>query len=424
MDVDNVIEVRQISKKFTRNLRRSLLYGSIDLFKGFFGIKPNTQKLRNSEFWALKNIDFNLRAGETLGLVGKNGSGKSTLLRLINGIFPPDEGEVHISGRIGALIAVGAGFNPHMTGKENIYLNGTILGMTKKEIDSKYTDIVSFADIGEFLDAPVSVYSSGMKVRLGFAIAIHADIKILLADEVLAVGDVNFQKKCFEKIFELKHRGISTILVSHAIPQLERLCERSVLIHKGEQIYFGPTREAVKKYIDIMEDEKLSNAKLLTNKSYTVGVGNFTVEKVSIVNNNGEDVDEIKTGESFSIKLNYKFKQKIGEKYQIRFSIKTFEGREVQKFHVQEKTFQDNLKYDNETYYSLPVEGEVVLSLKQNFLFPQTYIIDVAAVSIDETVHEGGMGAAKTFRVTEDEKNYYEYGNESVTNFDYSISIT
>jgi len=166
-DDDVVIAVNHVSKKFCKNLKRSMLYGTYDLVRSMFGLKIESGYLRKEEFWALKNVRFELKRGETLGIIGANGSGKTTLLRLLNGIFPPDKGEIRINGRIGALIAVGAGFHPHMTGRENIYLNGAILGMTRTEIDRKFDAIVEFAGIGDFLDAPISTYRRQETVRGG-----------------------------------------------------------------------------------------------------------------------------------------------------------------------------------------------------------------------------------------------------------------
>ena len=169
-----VLRVENLCKKFCPTLKHSMYYGAIDTVRSMLGVAYATDQLRKNEFWALDDICFELRKGEALGIIGANGSGKSTLLRLITGIFPPDKGRIAFKGRIGALIAVGAGFHPYMTGRENIYLNGTILGMTRREIDAKLDAIIDFADIGDFLEAPISTYSSGMRVRLGFAIAVTA----------------------------------------------------------------------------------------------------------------------------------------------------------------------------------------------------------------------------------------------------------
>jgi len=245
---DTVIKVEGLYKKFTKSLKRSMMYGTADAFKSMIGLPIVNQELRKNEFWALQDINFELKRGETLGLIGQNGCGKSTLLRLINGIFPPDRGKITINGRIGALIAVGAGFHPHMTGRENVFLNGTILGMTKTELKQRFDSIVDFAEIGEFIDAPVATYSSGMTVRLGFAIAIHCEPDILLIDEILAVGDVGFQLKCFNKIGEFRNDGVATILVAHDLHTISTFTNKCILIEKGLLIFSGNTSESISLY--------------------------------------------------------------------------------------------------------------------------------------------------------------------------------
>ena len=192
-----------------------MIYGVKDIGRNMFGLSSHSEKLRKNEFWAVDDVTFEIKKGETLGIIGANGSGKTTLLKMLNGIFWPDKGKIFVNGRVGALIQVGAGFHPMLTGRENVYINAAILGMSKKEVDEKFDDIVEFADIGNFLDTPVKFYSSGMFVRLGFAIAVHCEPNILLVDEVLAVGDEGFQNKCFNKIGELKKKETTTILVSH-----------------------------------------------------------------------------------------------------------------------------------------------------------------------------------------------------------------
>lgn len=245
---DILLKVEGLNKKFCQSLKRSLFYGTQDAVKSMFGFPIENIDLRKREFWALKDISFELKRGETLGLIGQNGSGKTTLLRLINGIFPPDKGKITISGRIGALIAVGAGFHPQMTGRENIYLNGTILGMTKRGLKKKIDEIIDFAEIGDFIDSPVATYSSGMTVRLGFAIAIHADIELLLIDEILAVGDLGFMLKCYNKIGELKRNGVSTLYVSHDMQGIVNLSNSVLFLHKGLVQYFGNPTKAISLY--------------------------------------------------------------------------------------------------------------------------------------------------------------------------------
>lgn len=246
-----VISVKNVSKKFCKNLRRSMAYGIVDLSKNLLGIKSDTSTLRKDEFWAIKDVNFELRRGEVLGLIGINGSGKSTLLRLLTGIFPPDKGEIAIKGRIGGLIAVGAGFHPHLSGRENIYLNGTIQGMIRKEIDSKFKDIINFSEIGEFLDAPVSTYSSGMRVRLGFAIAVHMVPDIMLIDEVLAVGDFMFRQKCSEKINEIR-KNSAIMLVSHNMRDILMVCSKTIVLNNGEVVFYGVSKDAVDYYLDMV----------------------------------------------------------------------------------------------------------------------------------------------------------------------------
>lgn len=253
---ETLIKVEGLHKKFCQSLKRSMLYGTIDAAKSMIGLPLENIKLRNKEFWALHDINFELKRGETLGLIGQNGCGKTTLLRLINGIFPPDKGKITINGRIGALIAVGAGFHPHMTGRENIYLNGTILGMTKGELKDKFESIVDFAEIGDFIDSPAATYSSGMTVRLGFAIAIHCEPDILLVDEILAVGDVSFVGKCYNKINQLQDKGTGIILVTHNTQAILDFCQRGILLNNGKQLLDSTTSDAIKNYEILLNREK------------------------------------------------------------------------------------------------------------------------------------------------------------------------
>ena len=192
MKNDVLVKVEGVSKKFCRNLKRSLWYGVKDISSELFGSTKNSQ-LRPKEFWAVDDVSFELKRGECLGLIGHNGAGKSTLLKMLNGLIKPDKGKITMKGRIGALIELGAGFNPILTGRENIYNNGAVLGFSKKEIDAKFDAIIEFAEIDDFIDTPVQNYSSGMKVRLGFAVAAQMEPDVLIIDEVLAVGDVGFR---------------------------------------------------------------------------------------------------------------------------------------------------------------------------------------------------------------------------------------
>src|SRR3990170_2258915 len=197
MDEDIAIKVEHVSKKYCKSLKNSMLYGVNDIARNSLGFSSHSERLRNGEFWAVDDVSFELKKGETLGIIGPNGAGKTTLLKMLNGIFWPDKGKITVRGRVGALIEVGAGFHPLLTGKENVYVNAAILGMTKKEVDKKFNDIVEFAGIGDFINVPVKFYSSGMFVRLGFAVAVHCEPDILLIDEILSVGDAKFRAKCY-----------------------------------------------------------------------------------------------------------------------------------------------------------------------------------------------------------------------------------
>jgi lipopolysaccharide transport system ATP-binding protein len=204
----------------------------------------------HDEFWALRDVSFTVQRGEILGIIGRNGAGKSTLLKILSRITEPTQGEVVLRGRVGSLLEVGTGFHPELTGRENIYLNGTILGMKKREIDAKFDEIVAFAEVEKFLDTPVKRYSSGMYVRLAFAIAAHLEPEILIVDEVLAVGDVQFQRKCLGKMEDVAGHGRTVLFVSHSMPAIRQLCRRSILFQDGTLALQGPTNEVIDRHLE------------------------------------------------------------------------------------------------------------------------------------------------------------------------------
>ena len=236
-DNEVLVKVEGLSKKFCKDLKTSLWYGVKDLMTGIGG-STNERELRPKEFWAVKDINFELRRGECLGLIGHNGAGKSTLLKILNGLINPDAGKVTIKGRVGALIELGAGFNPILSGRENIYNNGAVLGFSRKEIDQKLKAIIDFAELEEFIDMPVQHYSSGMKVRLGFAVAAQMEPDVLIIDEVLAVGDLGFVLKCFKTIDNILP-NTAVIFVSHNMPMVSRICNQIILMKKGLPLYRG-----------------------------------------------------------------------------------------------------------------------------------------------------------------------------------------
>jgi lipopolysaccharide transport system ATP-binding protein len=269
MSDDVLVKVDNVSKRFCRSLKRSLWYGMQDLGSelggrrhgGGSGLPQSSAdvQLRPDEFWAVKDVSFELRRGECLGLIGRNGAGKTTLLKMLNGLIKPDTGRIELKGRTGALIALGAGFNPILTGRENIYTNASIIGLSKAEITGKINNIIDFAEIGEFVDSPVQTYSSGMQVRLGFAIAAELQPDVMILDEVLAVGDSNFKYKCYSAIDKiLKHSAV--IFVTHDMGHLGRIAQESIVLKKGCAVFKGEVQIGIRKYEELndRQDESIS----------------------------------------------------------------------------------------------------------------------------------------------------------------------
>jgi lipopolysaccharide transport system ATP-binding protein len=247
-DEDVLVRVEGVGKKFCRDLKKSLLYGVRDIAGEAFGMR-STPELRPQEFWAVDGVSFELRRGECLGLIGRNGAGKTTLLKMLNGLIKPDRGRIEMRGRVGALIALGAGFNPVLTGRENVYVNAAVLGLNKKEIDAKFDEIVDFADLGDFIDTPVQSYSSGMQVRLGFAVTTALQPDVLLVDEVLAVGDTAFRIRCYNRIRDLLPHA-AVIFVSHNMFDVARTCTRCMVLGRGRVRFSGNVQEGIHAYSD------------------------------------------------------------------------------------------------------------------------------------------------------------------------------
>jgi lipopolysaccharide transport system ATP-binding protein len=244
------LRVQNVSKKFARGEMHDSLRDFIpSLFAKLTG-RARASSGASKEFWALQNVSFELNHGEAFGIIGANGAGKSTILKLITGIMKPTSGRIDLNGRLSALIEVGAGFHPDLTGRENIYLNGTILGMRRAEIDRKFDAIVEFSGLADFIDTPVKRYSTGMYARLGFSVAAHVDPDILIVDEVLSVGDIVFQNRCLEKMNEIIRSGATVIFVSHNLRAIAELCPRSVLLEHGKVTAAGPSQEVLRSYLE------------------------------------------------------------------------------------------------------------------------------------------------------------------------------
>jgi lipopolysaccharide transport system ATP-binding protein len=243
-----VLALENVSKRFCRDLKRSLFYGVKDIASELIGRAQPADRLRESEFWATRDINFELRSGDAMGIVGINGCGKTTLMRIIAGLIKPTTGRVIVRGRLAPLLALGAGFNPVLTGRENIIANMSVLGLTYEEIMDRFDSVVEFSEIGYAIDAPVQTYSSGMVARLGFACAINTQPDILLLDEVLAVGDMNFRRKCLERLFEMRSTGMSLIMVHHSPGILLSIAETALYLQRGRVEDYGPIAPIIQRY--------------------------------------------------------------------------------------------------------------------------------------------------------------------------------
>ncbi|HXY84586.1 MAG TPA: ABC transporter ATP-binding protein [Gaiellaceae bacterium] len=286
------IAVEDVSRRFTvypRETRR---------LKDFVVAR---RRNRAQDVVALKDVSFHAEPGSALGLVGRNGSGKTTLLRLLSGIIKPTTGQVEVGGRIGSLLELGAGFHPDMTGRENVFLNGSIHGLKRAYVREQFDEIVAFAGLEEFIDLPVRTYSSGMYMRLGFAIASHIDADVLLLDEVFAVGDEQFQRKCFGKIFEFKQRGGTIVFVSHDATAVERLCDRAVLLRHGAIEFDGPTHEAIVRYRRQLAADRDPDERGAGLKEW--GSGEARIEQPALLAAGGEERTQFLAGEALTLRL-------------------------------------------------------------------------------------------------------------------------
>jgi ABC-2 type transport system ATP-binding protein len=266
------------------------------------------------DFWALKDVSFEVPHGEAFGIIGSNGSGKSTLLKCLAGILTPDKGSLVSHGRVAALLELGAGFHPDLSGRENIGLNGAILGMTRKEIASKFDDIVGFAGLEQFIDTPVKNYSSGMVVRLGFAVAISVEPEILIIDEVLAVGDEEFQQRCFQKIEQFRREGRTIIFVSHGLGQVSQFCHRALWLEKGEVQTIGPAYEVVSEYTGVAHHvEQVEAPEISEEPLDRWGTGEVRINKVVMSSEDGIDSNYFESGRPFKVRIEYEINSPVKE---------------------------------------------------------------------------------------------------------------
>jgi lipopolysaccharide transport system ATP-binding protein len=305
-----IIEVKHLSKQYQigmdktyKRFTESITNATLHPFKT---IRENRQQ--KNTFWALKDIDFKVERGDVLGIIGRNGAGKSTLLKVLSRITYPTEGEIVMRGRAGSLLEVGTGFHPELTGRENIYFNGAILGMKKREIDYKFDEIVKFSGVEKFLDTPVKRYSSGMQVRLAFSVAAHLEPEILIIDEVLAVGDVEFQKKCLGKMGEVASEGRTVLFVSHNMVAIEHLCSHGIVLGNGKIEYIGEIEKAIGHYVHEVETVKKIN---LTDRKDRQGSKWLTFCRVGIFDESDNEIQKIISGQDIKIRFFYKSSKKI-----------------------------------------------------------------------------------------------------------------
>jgi lipopolysaccharide transport system ATP-binding protein len=265
-----IIEVRGVSKRFSRNANAHLSYGLRDLMDEILGRKKR-QALRPDEFWAAREVSFDIEPGASFALVGRNGSGKTTLLKMMNGLIKPDAGEIRLYGAVQALINLGTGFNPNLSGRDNVYNAASIQGLNRRETNAILDEVIAFSELSDVMDSPFQTYSSGMKARLGFAVAVHLRPEILLIDEILSVGDYAFQNKCFVKMQELKQSGTTIVLVSHSHTQVMQLCERAAWIHQGELRDIGPSRDIITSYLSFLDMAEAARAEAEAEKKTEAG---------------------------------------------------------------------------------------------------------------------------------------------------------
>ena len=311
-----VIKVENLSKSYNiihhgnsryvalRDVITEKVKGTFNSAKNIVGNKPVSKIQSKEEFWALSDVSFDVMKGERIGIIGRNGAGKSTLLKVISRITEPTGGRISIKGRVASLLEVGTGFHPELTGRENIYLNGAILGMHRAEIKSKFDEIVDFSGVEKFLDTPVKRYSSGMYVRLAFAVAAHMEPEILIIDEVLAVGDAEFQKKCLGKMQDVSMEGGRTVIfVSHNMAAIESLCQKVIILNEGRQIFTGPTKEGISTYLD--NTSAISKVSISDRKDRT-GNGKVRFVDFRILDDRGAYVDNMLSGDTYTFELFYK----------------------------------------------------------------------------------------------------------------------
>ncbi|MCI5502371.1 MAG: ABC transporter ATP-binding protein [Lachnospiraceae bacterium] len=397
---DNAIELKNVKKKFKvyydkgTALKDKLLFWSRNKYE---------------ENWVLNDISFNIKKGEAVGLIGRNGCGKSTTLKLINRIIYPTSGEIVVNGRVSSLIELGAGFHPDMTGRENIYTNASIFGMTREEIDEKIDDIIAFSELGEHIDNPVRTYSSGMYMRLGFSVAINVKADILLIDEILAVGDVNFQSKCFEKLRELKASGVTIVIVSHSMAQIESICDKVVWIEKGNIKEIDKPSIVGAHYSNDMENERMNTVNNEIDKSQSggnfncserTGNGDILIKELYMYKDNHEENKHVFTmGEHLNIEIAYECKKEKTEGTDFRLSFVRSDGVVVYGI----SSLSDKAQID------IKDRGKIIFNIDKLSLLPGKYYLDIDIKQKDDVILDY-IKNAKEFYIENEGNDIGEFG--------------
>ena len=367
---ENVIEVRDVTKSFKVYLDKGSQLKERLLFR---------KRSRYEERKVLRGISFSVKKGEAIGLIGHNGCGKSTTLKLLTRIMYPDSGSIKMKGRVSSLIELGAGFHPDMSGRENIYTNAAIFGLNKKEIDARIQSIIDFSELKDFIDNPVRTYSSGMYMRLAFSVAINVDADILLIDEILAVGDANFQSKCFNKLREIKSHGTTIVIVSHSLGQIEQICDRSIWIHEGLIKAEGPPKEIDLEYLDYMsrkmqdsnkktEEAAESEEPAGNEKGKRWGSGEARIKRIRSYASDGTEQSVFRVGEDIRLTVDYTVKKPVKDAV-IGFGIFDMNGVQC---------YGTNTRIDKLPEMTLDKDGTAEITMKNVQLLSGEYMIDIA----------------------------------------------
>tara|TARA_B100000963_G_C22627035_1_gene672886 strand:- start:935 stop:2203 length:1269 start_codon:yes stop_codon:yes gene_type:complete len=370
-----MIELEKVSKKYRLGTISSTTFQD-EIKRKFFKnkykiIDQNQETIEKDHVWALKNINFKLEKGEVLGIIGKNGAGKSTILKLLSKVTKPSEGSITINGKLSSLLEVGTGFHNELTGRENIYLNGAILGMKKKEIHQKIDDIISFSGCEEYIDTPVKRYSSGMTVRLAFSVAAHLEPDILIVDEVLAVGDIEFQEKCLGKMKEVSGQGRTIIFVSHDMGAIKTLCNRCIVLNKGEIHFEGNTSDAINEYVKLNTNKNINDGSI-DPKYFMFYNGKLDFNKISLYNHNNETKKNFNYHEKFNIKIDFKVNEEISDLI-ITLTLKSREGSSI--------FYGTTIDHDPQNLFNLKIGNYSIVIENKNILIPGDFYISINATN-------------------------------------------